>query len=211
MAVVSKSFMAFAVVVVMSGIAGSAVAAPPPDATYRSAAAFDAALTGGQSVETFDGFADGATVSSALGGIVLFPAPLPMAFQGGWSGGVFSGRALVSRPTFTSAPIVMNFPAPVSGVGANAWDDMDGTPRVAQITLRAITSDGDTLTIAEDVNAEGDTGFLGATAASGIVRALFSIDASGSNLEIDRLKVGQLTVVPVRASTWGRVKSLYKY
>ena len=164
---------------------------PEDPLTYRDRATFNPAA--GVLLEDFDGFADGAPIDQLFAGLVTFDAPLPSIFFGGWdnfgTGGEFSGGGLLPEPLFQSAPLTLNFSQPVFGVGANAFDDFDGTPIVAVITLTVTTTSGATISVSEDFSNFGDTGFLGVTSTAGIVRAVFSISNTGGNLEIDKLTV----------------------
>lgn len=175
--------------------------APPPaasqhataDATYRDRTTFEAASAEPVLLENFDGFPNGLQVDQLFDCLVTFEEPLPQIFFGQWNlagtAGEFSGGGLLPRPFFAGTPLILNFSTPVFGVGANLFDDFDGTPVINVITLTVTTANDVSFSVSEDVNNVGDTGFLGATSPDGIVEAVYSIDNTNGNLEMDLLTV----------------------
>jgi hypothetical protein len=156
------------------------------NAVFTDRASFEAAAAGSVlRVERFDAFANWQPITQLFGGLITFASPSPTIFFGNWNGfgtaGQFSGGAIIPEPRFQGRPLVLNFSAPVFGVGGNAFDDFDGTssgggPYVNVITLTVTTASGSTFSVAETLPRVGDTGFLGAMSSEGIVRAVFSID-----------------------------------
>ncbi len=140
-------------------------------------------------IENFDGFGNGQQVSQLFGGQITFDSPLPTVFFGGFGSGGFSGGAAIPEPRFQSHPLNINFSSPVFGIGGNVFDDFDGSPFVATITLTVTTTSNSTFSVSETSPNVGDCGFLGATSTEGIVSASFSISGSGGNLEVDFLRL----------------------
>lgn len=164
--------------------------------TFTDRAAFEIATDGLEDQsENFDSYSNGQPATQLFSGLVTFPSPLPTIYFGNWNshgtGGQFSGGALIPEPRFASKSLIIDFASPVFGIGGNAFDDFDGTPLINVITLSVTTVLGTELSISETFPNVGNTGFLGAISSEGIIRAVFSIDGSGGNLEVDLL-----TVVP---------------
>ncbi len=158
--------------------------------TFTNRAAFESmSAPGGLLVESFNGFSNGSAVSQLFGGLIPFTTPKPTVFWGSWGSGYFSGGGLIPEPRFQSKPAVLSFSTPVFGVGANTFDDFDGSPGAAIITLTATTTSGCQLIVSESVASWGNTGFLGAVSSEGIVSARFAISGTGGNLELDGLVV----------------------
>lgn len=175
-----------------------AAAALAQNVTYRDRAAFDAAA-GNQTVrvENFDSFTPGVQIPELFGGLVPFRLPFPVAMFGAWGAGQFSGGGLLPTPTFRNTPLVIDFPVPVYGIGAYAFDDFDGSPFASVIELEITTTTGARFSVAEDVPGVGNVGFLGATSTQGIARAVWSIAGSGGNLELDGMRlISDLDTVP---------------
>lgn len=163
------------------------------DTTYTSRTAFEASSICNQLVANFDTCADGREVCSIFDGKAVFPAPYPTAFYGSWEGyktsGVFAGSGLLPEPRFDSKPLLVNFPTPVFGFGANVFDDFDGTNFYNVITLTVTTTTGAVFSISESYSDVGDCGFLGATSTDGIVSVKVSINDTYANLEIDLMAI----------------------
>ncbi len=164
---------------------------------FTSRTAFQSATSGyTSSTENFDGFANGQQISSLFSGLVTFDSPSPTDFYGSWNahgtGGQFSGGSLIPEPRFAGRPLVLLFNSPVFGVGANVFDDFDGSPLINVLTLTVTTANGNKISVTENFANIGDTGFLGVTSPDGIVRAEFSIDNTNGNLEIDLLTVARM-------------------
>ncbi len=161
--------------------------------TYASRSQFEASTTGNKLYENFDTCSSWQEVHELFKGVVKFSAPYPLSFYGWWEGqstsGEFAGSGLLPNPTFQSKPLSMEFPTPVFGVGANVFDDFDGSSWYNVITLTVTTTLGETFSITESFSDVGDCGFLGATSSDGIISAEFSIDNSDANLEVDLLSV----------------------
>ncbi len=177
-----------------------------PAQTFTTRAGFAAnSGTGPVLVDDFNAVANGAQVASLFQGLVRFTSPLPTGFLGGWGAGcgplVVSGTTLIPSPRYASRSLVLPFTTPVFGVGAEVFDDYDGNPRVATITLTVTTTTGQQVAVSESCDREGDAGFLGVIDARGITSATFSIAAVGANLEIDELVV--LGQVPASVQAFG--------
>ena len=158
------------------------------DSTYTNRASFLAATTATVLNETFESYGNYADISSAMCSGVSF-SPSGTAFYGNWdllgTGGVFSGVGFLPNPAFAGSPMNITFSTPVVGVGANVFDDFDGLSMINVITLTAVTSTGQILTVSESNPGLGDCGFLGVTSTDGIVSAVFSINDLYANVEID--------------------------
>jgi hypothetical protein len=193
----SRSLSRWAVLLLLAG-ASPALA---QHGAYTSRASFQSATTHhAVSIENFDGFANGQQLTSLWNGGVRFDSPSPTVFYGGWNGygtaGQFSGGGLIPEARFNGRPLVLLFDTPVFGLGANVFDDFDGTPFINVLTLTVTTAAGNRISVTENFANVGDTGFLGVTSPDGIVRAEFSIDNTNGNLEIDLLTVAQLQAPP---------------
>ena len=158
--------------------------------TFTDRSAFEQATEGlAAQDENFDNFANGQHITSLFGGLAQFADPTPTIFFGGWNAygtaGQFSGGSLIAETRCQGHPLTIHFPQPVLGVGANAFDDYDGTN---VITLVVTTTTGEQFTVSENFPYMGDTGFLGATASQGITRVEY-MDNGNSCIEIDLLRV----------------------
>lgn len=194
----------FVFLVAAVGLVGLAPTAWAGSVTYDDRSAFDAATTAPQ-VEDFDTFASGATVSQLYGGLVTFGGSRdPTVFWGGWGlfgAGTFSGGGLIPDPRFRGTPLIVQFATPVYAFGADVYDDGDGSPPTNTISLTATTTMGDVLAISESNPGYGYSGFLGASSTDGIVEAVFSIDVSNGNFELDHMVIGSAPGLPVPEPT----------
>lgn len=176
--------------------------------TYTDRSLFEAAV-GPIMVEDFESYAEGQTVPNLFGGLGTFDTsgqPLPSVFYGNWfeAGGV-QGGALIPEPRFNSLSILIDFGSPQFGVGGDLFDDRDGNPFVNVLTLTITTTLNNVFSVSETDPAVNQVGFLGITSLEGIIRAEFSIDGVGGNLEVDNFTVAAepgMSAVPVPAAVW---------
>jgi len=162
--------------------------------TYTDRYAFNVSLGCPASFENFDSYSQGDDLLSLFSGTAVFTAPVPKSFGGLWNigdrGGSFSGKALLPQPKFAGSPVSLTFSTPVYGIGANVFDDFDGTPEVNAITLTVVNYKGQVISVTESSSQSGDCGFIGITSGYGIVSAVFSIDNHiMSNFEVDLLSI----------------------
>lgn len=143
--------------------------------------------------ESFSQFTNNQQINSLLSGKVFFTGTSPKIFIGGWQSNCltnsFSGQSLVPQPSFQGAPLVMNLSGRIHGVGANVYDDHDGTPLVNKITLKGVTIGGDTIQISETCQQIGEAGFLGVYSDTVLEKVIWEIDNNDGNLEIDSLTI----------------------
>ncbi len=174
-------------------VLGIVLSVSAQNTTYVSRYLFNSSSSCGLLYDDLDSYTNGEALDELFDGLITFPNSVPIVFRGSWdifsTGGDFSGGALLGTPTFGGKSIVMNFSQPVFGLGANVFDDFDGTQLINQISLKVTTSLGAVITIHETSNSPGDCGFLGATSTDGIVSAEFLINDTLANLELDLLAV----------------------
>lgn len=143
--------------------------------------------------EDFNAYAVNQHINSLFNGLAVFQGTAPTAFGGGWryhcASNEIMSRALIPEPRFQGNSLIVNFSEPVFGVGAAVYDDHDGFPLVNTISLTLITSLGDSIISSENCNDIGEAGFLGGSSEDGIVSAIWSIDNTNGNLEIDNFTV----------------------
>lgn len=159
--------------------------------TFTNLKLFEEAVDSPILLEDFDEYKNGTQISNLFNGSVTFnDSFLPTLFSGGWNNhgtkGKFFKNALISEPRFSGKSLLLNFPKPITAVGANVFDDFDGVNR---ITLTVTTTSGNKISVSENFNNVGDAGFLGAFSADGIISAEFSIDNDKSHVEIDLLRI----------------------
>lgn len=156
---------------------------------FTSRSAFLAATSGTVRVENCDVL--GSPVASLFGGRATFAGVQPTVFRGEWGAACgslnFNGGALIPEPRFRNAKLVLEFPVPVSAVGAHVFDDYDGG--LNTVTLTVLAAGATPYSISETCPREGDCGWLGVVCQGGITRAEFGISGSGNNLEIDNLTI----------------------
>lgn len=158
-------------------------------ATFDSRPLFLDATTGIILNEDFDSYANGAIVSSLFSGSVVTSSS--SIFWGGWGNQpFFQGGSLISEPRNVGTSLTLTFSPPVQAIGANVFDDYDGTPALNNISLTAFTNSGKELNISE-TSTSFSAGFIGACDVDGISSATFTID-SNSNYEIDHLVISQM-------------------
>lgn len=164
-----------------------------PICTYTDLSDFEQSIDCQPALEDFDSYSGSTAISQLFNGAIVFNNPLPSIFYGNWNifgtQGDFLQGSLIPEPRFMGQPLVLHFPNPVKAIGANVFDDFDGTPFVNVITLKLTSTSGAIATVSENFGNVGDCGFLGGYSQEGIVKAEFSIDNTDGNLEIDLLRM----------------------
>jgi len=170
----------------------SGIPDPTGNKIFKDRGQFESTVAWKKLSENFDSYHAGDRIHSLFDSLVTFATP-PMAFPGAWNeyqtGGSFAALGLLPLPCFQSSSLTFHFSEPVYGVGANVFDDFDGTEFYNKITLTVETANGEFISTCEDSTNVGDCGFLGAISADGIVSAIISIDGSDANLELDLFSV----------------------
>lgn len=152
-------------------------------------------------IDGFESFASGQPITQlnySSTSVTLSPGIL--AFHGAWQlfpgcQATFSGSSMLATSTYNTLPAVLSFSEPIFAFGGVFYDD--GAP-VGTITLTAITTLGQTITVNETCNLTGDTGFLGVFSPDGINTIQFTINFGA--VELDNMKVVQAPICPVAYS-----------
>ncbi len=166
--------------------------------TYSDRALFESSV-GPVQIDNFESYIDGQTITNLFGGLATFnTTQAPTIFAGSFTPGPVAGNSLIPEPRFNTTPLVISFSTPVNAVGADLFDDYDGSPVVNTLSLSVTTSLGNIYSISEN-SGNFQVGFLGIQSTEGITEARFLIDGFGGNLEIDSLTVSS---VPVPAAIW---------